>query len=201
MLKLYRKTIIWSTLLSAFLLLVAYHIKNDTDVASYTFLQNCLIGIACSLLVVALTTRLQYLDEHAKVFYKYKRNLRKLYFKALYIQDSDISDFSMLELIGHRDSVDQCLEELKECMQNLCWFCPEKNRRYSKSFMAIYCVIADFYKEEYRNPQQALARLGENSVIELLEKLIKEYASGRVDNILVDGISKLRMSNIEKDIN
>ena len=199
MLKLFRRTIIESFLLSVLLFIIAYNIKCDVGGVTYTFIQNCLIGIACSLLVVALTTRLQYVDEHAKVFYKYKRNLRKLNFKALYIQESDISDFSVPELIGHRDSVDQCLEELKECMQNLCWFSPEKNKRYNKSFSAIYCVIADFYKEEYRNPQQALVRLGENSVIELLEKLIKECASGRVDNMLVDGISKLRMENREKD--
>lgn len=125
------------------------------------------------------------------MFYKYKRNLHKLYFKALYIKESDISDFSLLDLIGYRDSVDQCLEELKECMQNLCWFSSVKNKRYYKSFSSIYRIIIDFYKNGYNNPQHALMRLGEDTVIGLLEELIKESASNRADNILVDSIFKL----------
>lgn len=191
MLKLFRRTIIESVLLSVLLFIIAYNIKCDVGRITYTFVQNCLIGIACSLLVVALTTRLQYLDEHAKMFYKYKRNLRKLYFNALHIKDSDINGFSMPDLNEYIDFIDQCLEELKECIGNLCWFCPAKNKRYNKSFSTIYRIMIDFYKDEYSNPQHALMRLGEESIIELLEKLIKESASDGVDNILVDSISKL----------
>ena len=58
MLKLFRRTIIESVLLSVLLFIIAYNIKGDVGGVTYTFVQNCLIGIACSLLVVALTTRL-----------------------------------------------------------------------------------------------------------------------------------------------
>lgn len=190
MLKLYRMTIIVSGILSVLLLIVAYNVKSDTANATYTFIQNCLIGIACSLVVVVITTCLQFLSEHKKVFYEYKRSLRKLYFEALNIKDSDINAFSTLSLFEHKDGVDQCLEELKECMQNLCWFSPVKNKRYTQSFTTVYRIMIDFYKDDYSNPQKALMKLGENSLIETLEELIKECATDKVDRFFVDNMSE-----------
>lgn len=190
MLKLYRMTIVVSEILSVLLLIVAYNVNSDAAGVTYAFIQNCLIGIACSLVVVIITTCLQFISEHKKVFYEYKRSLRKLYFNALYIKDSDINNFSASRLNEYRDVIDQCLEELKKCIENLCWFCPVKNKRYNKSFMTIYRIMIDFYKDEHSSPQKALKRLGEDSVIEMLEKLINECATDKVDKFFVDNMFK-----------
>ena len=78
MLKLYKRTIIVSIWIFIILLTSSVTLKilfpnNDT----ISFLQNYIIGITCSILVVIITTFLQYKSEYEKVMSEFTSVLRK----------------------------------------------------------------------------------------------------------------------------
>ena len=78
MLKLYKRTIIVSIWIFIILLTSSVTLKilfpnNDT----ISFLQNYIIGITCSILVVIITTFLQYKSEYEKVMSEFTSVLRQ----------------------------------------------------------------------------------------------------------------------------
>ena len=167
MLKLYKKTIIVATTLGVFFVIVSYFLPSVLSESTYSFLQNCLIGIACSL---------QYINEHRKVFYEYKRNLRKLYINICTLKTIDIDSAPMLGLNTYIDIIDQCFENLKKCAMDLCWFHPKYKRKYNIYFSEIIKLMMNFIRDQYDKPRKALIEISAYSAVEIKENTTETKA-------------------------
>lgn len=200
MLKLYKKTITVATMLGIILFAGAYYVNCNVYDTAGSFVQNCLIGIACSFVVVVITTSLQYLNEHKKVFYEYKKNLRKLYINVYTLKTIDIDNAPMLGLNTYIENIDQCFENLKKCAMDLCWFRPKYKRKYNNYFSEIFRLMMIFIRDQYDKPRKALIEISAFSAVEIMEKLIRECATDRIDMLFVENMLKERMKSQKKKI-
>lgn len=151
-------------------------------------------------MVVVITTSLQYINEHRKVFYEYKRNLRKLYINICTLKTIDIDSAPMLGLNTYIDIIDQCFENLKKCAMDLCWFRPKYKRKYNIYFSEIIKLMVNFIRDQYDKPRKALIEISAYSAVEIMEKLIRECATDRIDILFVENMLKGKMKSQKKKI-
>lgn len=126
MLKLYKTTIIAST----FAALISCTLSIVCEFFSFShalLLQNYAVGISCSLIVVIITTVLQYLHEHKKVYNTYCNSLQRLLSvlsTVFHIGESfDDKTYDYLFEI-----VDTALNTFEKNNQHLLWFSRKKQK-------------------------------------------------------------------------
>ena len=126
MVKLYRRTIIASIGAALFFFAISvvcemWHFEH------YAFVQNYCIGIACSLVVVVITSQLQYKHEHNKLLAEYCTAVREMISVLgqafCGYEDSQISD-KFCEMMCEKVKV--ALDAYEKIDKELIWFLKER---------------------------------------------------------------------------
>lgn len=139
MLKLYKRTIIVSIWIFIILLTISVVLKifipeNDT----ISFIQNYIIGITCSILVVIITTFFQYKSEYERVMSEFTSILRQLILNllvALSYQEKDVDEWLCKEII---DKIKEDCDKLNQLNKSFCCFNKKLYQKYVELVKIIY---------------------------------------------------------------
>lgn len=139
MLKLYKRTIIVSIWIFIILLTISIALKifiPENDIIS--FIQNYIIGITCSILVVIITTFLQYKSEYERVMSEFTSILRQLILNllvALSYQEKDAAELLCKEII---DKIKEDCDKLNQLNKSFCCFNKKLYQKYVELVKIIY---------------------------------------------------------------
>lgn len=157
MIKLYKRTIVVSILLSLIIMIysvLAEFILKPILPSFFQFTENISIGIACSLLVVVITTYFQFKDEQNKLIDKCISDITLLIFDFLII-DIELKDDS----IDYKNSHDRFMNHLsvaKRSCESILWFSPFKKRIMSNILKHISSIASNYLTNINKNYRDQL---------------------------------------------
>ena len=159
MVKLYKRTIIASIGAALFFFAISV-ICEMWHFEHYAFVQNYCIGIACSLVVVVITSQLQYKHEHNKLLAEYCAAVREMI--SVLGQafcgygDSQISD-KFCEMMCEK--VKAALDAYEKTDKELIWFFKGKAKLQDAVLMNYRKIYIDFSEYYYKSKRKAFAGL------------------------------------------
>ena len=183
MLKLYKRTIIVSIWIFIILLTSSVTLKilfpnNDT----ISFLQNYIIGITCSILVVIITTFLQYKSEYEKVMSEFTSVLRQAILNltvALSYQEKNVEEKFCRRII---EKIKDDFDKFNQLNQSFCCFSKKNHQKYvelAKIILKLYVsLIVDSEKSYYDMIKE---KIDYPTYIELAQKT-NEFISDDINN-------------------
>lgn len=128
MLKLYKKTLIVCTICAVIGLSLSI-LCEILQFPHYTFIQNLFVGATCSLLIVIITTMLQYRSEHAKVFGEYSNGLRNLIFWLNAIKCFSKNSLNTQQYEHYYSELNKCFSKITRSSAELCWLVFQKENQ------------------------------------------------------------------------
>lgn len=182
---LYKRTIIASSVIAIAFVLGAI-ICEMIVFPHNLLLQNFMVGIACSLLVVIITTILQYNHEHKRVFSDYVASLRKLilHLSFVYPDLEDMHEEETYNKLYHE--LDQSFESLVNWDEQLVWFSADKKKKQEKTKSLYTKMWMDFTKGFCKSKESAvLALVRHPNYLQLIEAA-KDMLSDKIDRKLID---------------
>ena len=159
MVKLYKRTVIASVGAALFFFAISvvcemWHFEH------YAFVQNYCIGIACSLVVVVITSQLQYKHEHNKLLAEYCTAVREMISVLgqafCGYEDSQISD-KFCEMMCEKVKV--TLDAYEKIDKELIWFFKGKAKLQDAVRMNYRKIYIDFSEYYYKSKRKAFAGL------------------------------------------
>lgn len=151
MLKLYRKTI-YCGISGVLIGVIVSYICERVAFSYGALIQNFFVGIACSLLVVIITTLLQYHFEHHNIFKRYKNQFHTLCFHLSLIN----ADMNNKQINLMREWLDNDFRSLRNISKELCWFSPKKQVQQTKVFFEFECLYFEFEKQRFNPPDSLI---------------------------------------------
>ena len=182
---LYKRTIIASSVIAIVSVLGAISCEMIAF-SHHVLFQNFMVGIACSLLVVIITTILQYNHEHRRVFSDYAASLRKLilHLTLVYPDLEDMHEEDTYSKLYHE--FDQSFESLVNWDKQLDWFSIDKKRKQEK-IRALYVIMwIDFTKGFCKTKESAVLALVHHPNYLPLVEAAKDILSDKADRNLID---------------
>lgn len=182
---LYKRTIIASSIIAIASVLGA--IICEIIVFSHNLLlQNFMVGIACSLLVVIITTILQYNHEHRRVFSAYAASLRKLilHLSFVYPDFEDMHEEKTYNNLYHE--LDQSFESLVDWDKQLVWFSADKKKKQEKARSLYTKMWMDFTKGFCKSKESAVLALVLHPDYLQLVEAAKVILNDKTDSNLID---------------
>lgn len=159
MVKLYKRTIIASIGAALFFFAISV-ICEMWHFEHYAFVQNYCIGIACSLVVVVITSQLQYKHEHNKLLAEYCAAVREMISVLgqafCGYEDSQISD-KFCEMMCER--VKAALDAYEKTDKELIWFFKGKAKLQDAVLINYRKIYIDFSEYYYKSKRRAFAGL------------------------------------------
>lgn len=156
---LYKRTIIASigAALAFFIVSVVCEIWKFEH---YAFLQNYCIGIACSLVVVVITSQLQFKHEHNKLLAEYCTAVREMISVLgqafCGYDDVQISD-KFCEMMCER--IRAANDAYEKCDKELIWFFKRKAKLQYAVLVNYQKIYIDFSEQYYKCKRTAFTRL------------------------------------------
>ena len=182
---LYKRTIIASSLI-AILSVIGSVICEVISFAHSLLLQNFMVGIACSLLVVIITTVLQYNHEHSRVFAAYTSSLRKLILHLSFVYP-DFEDLYEENTYGKfYNELDQSFEALVNWDKQLNWFSIDKKKKQEKIRTLYTKMWIDFTKGFCNSKGAAVLALIRHSNYLQLVEAAKDILNNKTERKLID---------------
>ena len=159
MVRLYKRTIIAS--IGAALIFFAISVICEIwRFDHFAFMQNYCIGIACSLVVVVITTQLQYQHEHNKLLAEYCTAVREMISVLgqafCGYEDDQISD-KFCKMMCEKIRV--ALDAYEKCDRELVWFFKGKAKLQEAVLMNYQKIYIDFSEYYYKSKRTAFASL------------------------------------------
>ena len=159
MVKLYKRTIIASIGAALFFFAISV-ICEMWHFEHYAFVQNYCIGIVCSLVVVVITSQLQYKHEHNKLLAEYCAAVREMISVLgqafCGYEDSQISD-KFCEMMCEK--VKAALDAYEKTDKELIWFFKGKAKLQDAVLMNYRKIYIDFSEYYYKSKRKAFAGL------------------------------------------
>lgn len=199
MLKLYKRTIIVSIWIFIILLTISIALKifiPENDIIS--FIQNYIIGITCSILVVIITTFLQYKSEYERVMSEFTSILRQLILNllvALSYQEKDAAELLCKEII---DKIKEDCDKLNQLNKSFCCFNKKLYQKYVelvKIIYKLYIPILSNSNDSYYDMLQG--KIDYPTYIELAQKSY-EFIDDDVNKKMIDELIKDAQQTIDK---
>ena len=199
MLKLYKRTIIVSIWIFVILLTSSVILKilfpnNDT----ISFLQNYIIGITCSILVVIITTFLQYKSEYEKVMSAFTSVLRQSILNltvALSYQEKNVEEKFCRRII---EKIKDDFGKFNQLNQSFCCFSKKNHQKYmelAKIILKLYIpLIVDSEKTYYDMVKE---KIDYPTYIELAQK-INEFISDDINKKMINELIKDAQQTLEE---
>lgn len=189
MLKLYKRTIIVSIWIFIIFLMFSIILKilySNSDIIS--FVQNYIIGITCSILVVIITTFLQYKSEHERVMSEFVSTLRRLILNlsvALSYQEENVEERFCREII---EKIKSDCDKLNQLNQTFCSF----SKKFRQKHIELVKIIIKLYIPLLSN-QNALyydmiiEKIDYPTYIELAQKS-KDFIDDEINIKMIDDL-------------
>lgn len=199
MLKLYKRTIIVSIWIFIILLTSSVTLKilfpnNDT----ISFLQNYIIGITCSILVVIITTFLQYKSEYEKVMSEFTSVLRQAILNltvALSYQEKNVEEKFCRRII---EKIKDDFGKFNQLNQSFCCFSKKNHQKYvelAKIILKLYVsLIVDSEKPYYDMIKE---KIDYPTYIELAQKT-NEFISDDINKKMINELIKDAQQTLEE---
>lgn len=199
MLKLYKRTIIVSIWIFIILLTISIALKifiPENDIIS--FIQNYIIGITCSILVVIITTFLQYKSEYERVMSEFTSILRQLILNllvALSYQEKDAAELLCKEII---DKIKEDCDKLNQLNKSFCCF----NKKLYQKYVELVKIIYKLYIPILSNSNDSYYDMLQDKIdyptyIELAQKSY-EFIDDDVNKKMIDELIKDAQQTIDK---
>lgn len=157
MLKVYKNTILICFAIEIITFAVSILCENAAFEHS-GIIQDYSIGIACSLLVVSITTLVQYNHEHNQVCRKYvialKRMLRAMnraMNRLKYEKELSRTDIILLD-----DGILEASQEVDELSMQLCWFHISKNKLHKEVEKGMLNVFKVYFMGRIESREKAI---------------------------------------------
>lgn len=185
MVTLYKRTIFASSVIAV--LSVFGAIICEMIVFPHNLLiQNFMVGIACSLMVVIITTILQYNHEHRRVFSDYASSLRKLilHLSFVYPDLEDMHEEKAYNKFYHE--LDQSFEALVNWDKQLDWFSVDKKKKQEKTRSLYTKMWVDFTKGFCESKESAVLSLALHPNYVQLVEAAKDILNDKMDRKLID---------------
>ena len=198
MVNLYKNTIIASAT-AALLSIICAIICEIIIFPHNLLLQNFMVGIACSLLVVIITSILQYNHEHKCAFHYYSAALRKLilYFSFVYPDLEEMQEEKYYNKFYNE--LDQSFESLVKADKQLCWFSSDKEKKQEK-IRSIYAPMwISFTKGYCTSKEAAVKSLVKHNCYLPLINATKELLTDKTDNKLLDAYMDTALSALHEE--
>lgn len=199
MLKLYKRTIIVSIWIFVISLTISIALKifipeNDT----ISFIQNYIIGITCSILVVIITTFLQYKSEYERVMSEFTSILRQLILNllvALSYQEKDAEELLCKEII---DKIKEDCDKLNQLNKSFCCFNKKLYQKYVELVKIIYKLYIPILSNSSDSYYDMLKdKIDYSTYIELAQKSY-EFIDDDVNKKMIDELIKDAQQTIDK---
>lgn len=199
MLKLYKRTIIVSVWIFIILLTISVVLKifipgNDT----ISFIQNYIIGITCSILVVIITTFLQYKSEYERVMSEFTSILRQLILNllvALSYQEKDADEWLCKEIV---DKIKEDCDKLNQLNKSFCCFNKKLYQKYVELVKIIYKLyIPILSNSDDSNYEMLKEKIDYPTYIELAQKSY-EFIDDDVNKKMIDELIEDAQQTLDK---
>lgn len=199
MLKLYKRTIIVSIWIFIILLTISVVLKifipgNDT----ISFIQNYIIGITCSILVVIITTFLQYKSEYERVMSEFTSILRQLILNllvALSYQEKDADEWLCKEIV---DKIKEDCDKLNQLNKSFCCFNKKLYQKYVELVKIIYKLyIPILSNSDDSNYEMLKEKIDYPTYIELAQKSY-EFIDDDVNKKMIDELIEDAQQTLDK---
>lgn len=198
MVNLYKRTIIASAT-AALLSIICAIICEKIIFPHNLLLQNFMVGIACSLLVVIITSILQYNHEHKCAFHDYSAALRKLilYLSFVYPDLEEMQEEKYYNKFYNE--LDQSFESLVKADKQLCWFSSDKEKKQGK-IRSIYAQMWIAFTKGYCTSKEAAVKslVKHNCYLPLINTT-KELLTDKTDNKLLDAYMDTALSALQEE--
>jgi len=160
MLKLYKTTIIASTFAALFACIISI-MCECIQFPHALLVQNYAVGISCSLVVVIITTVLQYLYEHKRVFNAYCSSLRKLVFviSIAFPPSEDVEDPSNEFYNRFFEQLDAAFKRFEKNERELYWFSRKKKKQQEEVYMCYAHLWIDFERQRFESAKACIEAL------------------------------------------
>ena len=159
MVKLYKRTIT-ASIVAAVVFFVISVICEFWNFNHYAFMQNYCVGIACSLVVVIITSLLQYKHEQSKLFAEYCTAVREMVSVLgqafCGYEDSQLGD-KLCESLCNK--IHAAFDTYDKCDKELIWFSKRKAKLQNAVLKNYRRLYIDFYADFYRSKRIAFVRL------------------------------------------
>ncbi len=197
MVNLYQRTIIASAV-TALLSIICAIICETIIFPHNLLLQNFMVGIACSLLVVIITSILQYNHEHKRVFHDYSAALRKLILHLSFVYP-DLEEMQKEKYYNKfYNELDQAFECLVNVDKQLCWFSLDKKKKQEK-IRSIYVQMWIAFTKGYCTSKEAAVRslVKHNCYLPFINAT-KELLTDKTDNKILDAYMDTALSALQE---
>ncbi len=198
MVNLYKRTIIASAT-AALLSIICAIICEIIIFPHNLLLQNFMVGIACSLLVVIITSILQYNHEHKCVFHDFSAALRKLILHLSFVYP-DLEEMQEEKYYNKfYNELDQSFESLVKADKQLCWFSPDKEKKQGKIRSIYVQMWIAFTKGYCTSKETAVRSLVKHNCYLPLINAAKELLTDKTDNKLLDAYMDTALSALQEE--
>ena len=198
MVNLYKNTIIASAT-AALLSIICAIICEIIIFPHNLLLQNFMVGIACSLLVVIITSILQYNHEHKCAFHDYSAALRKLilYLSFVYPDLEEMQEEKYYNKFYNE--LDQSFESLVKADKQLCWFSSDKEKKQGKIRYIYAQMWIAFTKGYCTSKEAAVKSLVKHNCYLPLINATKELLTDKTDNKILDAYLDAALSALQEE--
>jgi len=172
MLKLYKRTLVISYIITTIFLLLSV-LCEFISFSHSVLILNYSTGITCSLIVVIITTELQYLHEHARIRREYCSELQELAFHIAIIfslsETESREEQYKLSYDWMKDSLDKTMSSDRE----LTWFSRKKKKSQEQITAPLYKLWLEFYKVTHKEFKVAVLNIKKHhACFELFDSII-----------------------------
>lgn len=160
MLKLYKTTIVASTFTAFFACIISI-MCECIQFPHALLVQNYAVGISCSLVVVIITTVLQYSHEHKRVFDAYCSSLRDLVFciSIAFPSSEDNEDPSNGFYNYLFEKLDSAFKLFEKNNRDLFWFSKNKKKLQEDVYMCYAHLWIDFERQRFESAKACIEAL------------------------------------------
>lgn len=172
MMKLYKKTIIVTrVMLICFFILSV--LCEFFEFAHEAIIQSYASGIACSLIVVIVTTYLQFKHEQARLLDEIASSLNSFFFHRYYAVNALLSNKVYAdELWEHLyDEIETSIQEVSDKSRKMCFFNKEMSSKVIELCGRMQLIQADCLDVEYKSTKKTLEKIVYNDNIGRIEEL------------------------------
>ncbi len=198
MANLYKRTIIASAV-AASLSIICAIICEKIFFPHNLLLQNFMVGVACSLLVVIITSILQYNHEHKRVFYDFSAALRKLilHLSLVYPDFEEMQEEKYYNKFYNE--LDQAFEYLVNVDKQLCWFSLDKKKKQERIRSIYVQMWIAFTKGYCISKESAVRSLVKHTCYLPLINATKELLVDKTDNKIIDMCMDTALSALQEE--
>ena len=171
--KLYKNTLKYSVVVffACVFLSFVFEFACLSKVNIVSFLSDYMIGIACSIIVVIITTYLQFKYEQEKTLKSILSDVQFFFFNYLLIILSLDPDEETPDKLWeyYYDETYNGIKKISSELSNLEWFSKTKSKISGELQIAVLSIMVDMIKSSGRNNREGLSQIIDNPMLHIVK--------------------------------